>query len=255
MPGIILARNIDVVVASSGGVGSTLLLEEISKYKRTHRHLAIDYYKHLSIPPISFRRNVKYVYVFGDPVTASISLFKRGFHHQQSVKLNRYRSNTAFIIPEKMTLEEYAAKGRDGFQYEEQLRNWCETFLAQPTFFIRYDQLYESLPALAQFLELPPQFLEDFPPEQQRQSGRDVVSEETFEGLTRIYAGHKLLHEMEGCEIHDLTDRPAKHIFKRPYRQAILESHFTLPLKAALLRYSPSLFRLAKKTKRALVKR
>lgn len=87
---IFLKKNIEVLIVSSGGVGTTFLMEEIKRYKTTNDPDNKDGYKHLPIPPISQNPNLKVVYLFGDPVLACISLFRRKYQYAQSKSVEIY---------------------------------------------------------------------------------------------------------------------------------------------------------------------
>ena len=187
---VFLPRNVQVVVASFGGVGTTFLARFISEFKRTNCPKDLDGLKHSPLPPLSRDKSVRFVYVYGNPIDAAISLFNRKYHHNQSQKLQRYQK-TRMAIPAGMTLEEYAAQGEDRFLFRRHFDNWYNTYLCHPTLFLRYESVFENKHKLVEFLGLPDDAVDSFPEKQERTSTLDSLPPGTVNGLNEMYGEFK----------------------------------------------------------------
>jgi len=223
---IYLNSDIEVLVISFGGVGTSFLLKEIAKYKKTNSPGDRDYCKHLTIPPLGGPPNLKVIYIFGDPILATISLFNRRFHCSQSIKLQRFY-RAGFLIPNKMTLEAYAKKGKDGFFFERHFNNWYEKHQRYPTLFLKYENLFDNIDTISEFLNLPPEFSENFPEKKVRNSDFISHSAETIKGLESLYGNFRdRLNDRKPVEILPEKQSP---IWKyNAYHRAIVVG---LPMK------------------------
>lgn len=188
--GILLSPKIQVVIASYGGVGTTFLAKEISKYKITNDYNDKDGYKHLPIPPISTNKNLKIVYIIGDPILATLSLFRRNFAASQSYKLNRYKNKE--FIKKGDSLCDYAADGIDKLNFEEVYQNWCSTFQYYPTLIIKYSEIHNNLLKLKEFIDLPDEFVDKFPEQKQRLSSTFQLDEPCKNNLEKLYGEFSL---------------------------------------------------------------
>jgi len=187
---IFLKNRIEVLVVSAGGVGTTFLMDAIGQYKTVNNSSNLDGYKHLPIPPISFNPKIKVIYVFGDPVLASISLFRRNYHHAQSKWATKFQEQT-YIIPENLSLEDYALNHEDGHYFEKHFHNWRHEFLCYPSLFLKYSAIHESLDDLSLFLELPESFAENFPEKKPRKSSLEDLDDKIVGGLREKYTKYK----------------------------------------------------------------
>ena len=138
---IILPNNINLAVASYGGVGITFLMEFLSKYKNINNPYDRDGFKHLPIPPLSFNRSLKFIYIYGKPQDAASSLFRRQMHRSQSMKLQSFIASKKIFIPKEMTLQEYASEGKDRFHFQEHFSIGMSIICQQ----IRYSSLNMKL--------------------------------------------------------------------------------------------------------------
>ena len=185
---IFLPTDMEVVVASFGGVGTTFLISYLEQYRRVNHFDDEDGIKHLPVPPISLNKEIKFVYVFGNPILAVLSLFRREYHHLHSRKLQKCRPHGAAPVPQAMTLQEYAEAGVDRFFFREHFYNWYDTYLSPvPTLFIRYETLFENVGPLLDFLELPPECLQSFPARKSRHSVLADIPEATRMQLNTLY--------------------------------------------------------------------
>ncbi len=185
MPKFIPA-NIEFAIASGGGVATSMLGEFFGQRHTINAPSDEDGFKHMPIPPVSLNPDFRYVFVFGDPVAATISLFRRGYHALQSRKLQRgYRPYC--WIPLSMTLEEYADQGEDRLFFERQFLNYSERHLINPTLFLHYEKIWDNLDLLQDFLGVSSEEMSGFPPRRTRESDALEVSESTREKLRQIY--------------------------------------------------------------------
>ncbi len=221
---ILLPKKMEVVVASAGGVGTTFLINFIAQYRQVNHFDDEDGIKHLPVPPVSFNENLKLIYVYGNPQLAVMSLFRRNYHQLQSGKLRKCVAGAPAAVPETMTLDEYVAKGKDGFYFREHFNNWYSNYLSPfPTLFLRYETLFENLEPLMDFLELPKEYIKAFPEKKKRNSDMEEISRETRQGLHEMYtAFEQELGYMADTEIRQSV---SKSIFSRfpltlPYLRA-----------------------------------
>lgn len=181
-----IPRNIEFAVASGGGVATSMLGEFLSRRHCVNTPSDEDGFKHMPVPPVSLNPDFRWVFVFGCPVAATVSLFRRGYHSLQSRKLQRgYRPYRP--IPLTMTLDAYADQGADLFFFERQFLNFSERHLLHPTLFLRYDAIWDHLDTLREFLGLSREEIAEFPPRIARKSDELVVPAETIEKLSAIY--------------------------------------------------------------------
>lgn len=185
--GKIIPKDIEVVVGSYGGVGTTFFLDFVSRFKTTNHPQDEDKIKHLGMPPVSFNRNVRFVYIYGDPMEAATSLFGRGMHNYQSKKLQRDQDAVNEAIPLDLTLEEYAKAGVDQFQFRRHFFNWYRDYLIHPTLFIRYEKIWDHKEEIFEFLGLPMNEIENFPQKKERRSKLAELPEPVLSGLEAMY--------------------------------------------------------------------
>ena len=198
--GKIIPKDIEVVVGSYGGVGTTFFLDFVAQFKKTNHPQDEDKIKHLGMPPVSFNKNVRFVYIYGDPMEAATSLFGRGMHNYQSKKLQRDQEAVNEPIPLDLSLEDYAKAGVDQFQFRRHFYNWYQDYLIHPTLFIRYEKIWEHKEEIFKFLDLPMSELENFPEKKERRSKLADLSEPVLSGLDTMYGDFvKELNEIGGC--------------------------------------------------------
>jgi hypothetical protein len=181
-----IPSDIEFAIASGGGVATLMLGDFFSRRHRVNAPSDEDGFKHMPIPPVSFNPRFRWVFIYGDPVAATVSLFRRGYHGLQSRKLQRgYKPYCP--IPLCMTLEEYAAQGKDLLHFERQFQNYFERHQVHPTLFLRYDAIWSNLDKLGAFLGICPTEMAEFPPRAARKSEELIVARETLEKLYEIY--------------------------------------------------------------------
>ena len=254
-----MPRDLEVLVTSYGGAGTTFLIEFLSQYKRTNDRHDGDQLKHLPMPPVSWNPRFRCVYLFGDPVLATVSLFNRGMQHAQSKKLLALRRDLS-PIPEGMTLEAYARAGADRLHFRDHFENWHERYLVHPVLFLRYETLWDNRDALAGFLELPDGAMDAFPEQRTRNAALDGLPPDTLAGLERMYGAFRdELAQRPDAEVRgpDLAGKRLHLLRTRNFRMALGKAANTTcrkrlrnPLANALQRRLPRLHAALSKAKR-----
>ncbi|MCM2370663.1 sulfotransferase domain-containing protein [Aporhodopirellula aestuarii] len=198
-PSGVLPSGIEVLVASVGGVGTTMLLRHIGKFRKTNHPSDHDGLKHIPIPPTDVGGTAKYVYVFGDPIDSVISLFRRNYQSQQSRKLQRFQASKS-IIGSGTTLHSYARHRVDRLPIKRHFQNWHSFYLAVPTLFVRYETMHDNVEAIACFAGLPRSFVDDFPANQPRQSRLNDLPIDVRNGLLAMYGDFRTeLDQLPDC--------------------------------------------------------
>ncbi len=116
-------------VVSFGGVASSSLVRHIENgdedliwYHSRKKHCL-----HPDLLPEAQRGlPVRAVFIYGDPIDAVASVFRRGFHVQHELSMSRDLPDYERVLTAETTLEEYAAAGVDRFFLDTHVRNWLE---------------------------------------------------------------------------------------------------------------------------------
>jgi len=184
----IIPKEIEFAVVSPGGVATTSLIHFFACNHKVNAPNDEDSLKHMPVPPVSFHPRFKYIHVFGDPVVATISLFRRKFQELQSLKLQR-GTGMKSPIPIEMTVEEYACLGKDRLLFENFFENYYSRHLHYPTLFIRYESLWDHLDVISDFLDIPKKEFESFPQKIHRESEKQTMNSEITARLREMYSG------------------------------------------------------------------
>ncbi len=223
---IFLNKDIEVLVVSFGGVGTTFLMEAITPFRLTNRSDNGDGYKHFPIPPLSSRENLKAIYVCGDPVLAAVSLFRRGYHQTQS-HVNAKFQNFDYLIPASKSLDDYAAERKDGLYFSTHFKNWSAGSGQYPVLFLKYDAIYDSLETIRSFLDIPAAFVDQFQKKQVRKSKLSDLSKNTVQGLEEMYGElQKEIAQQTGSFIIEKNENQKKYYHQQAYRNALKEAFF-----------------------------
>lgn len=224
---IYLDPNIDVLIVSAGGVGTTFLIKAIGKYKKTNDPDNLDGYKHSPIPPISKNKSLKVIYIFGDPLVATVSLFRRQYHRTQSAVMQKFRKEQV-LLPQDLSLADYVAEGKDRLYFGLHFNHWCLRFPFYETLFVHYDVLFDHLRDIQEFLDLPDAFIDSFPSKKIRNSSLEQLDQTTRDGLENMY-GYLVdqFEQMPFFFINPAEQLPSSMLyFKNPlYRRAIQEAY------------------------------
>ncbi|MEN0045801.1 MAG: hypothetical protein AAF806_01945 [Bacteroidota bacterium] len=235
---IFLTPSIEVLLVSAGGVGTTFLMDAISKYRITNCTSNTDQYKHSPIPPIRFFRSPKAIYVFGDPVLAVISLFRRSYHHVQSKRHNKY-INPELVLPKEMTIDEYADLEQDALNLQYHFNNWYTNYRIYDTLFVHYNAIHDSLEVIRHFLSLPESFIHNFPEKKMRKSSIQDINSQTLAKLENTYQSFK--NHLQSLDANFIrTSGSSNHIYL-----ALLSSTYQKAYKSYLYRKWPVLRQLS----------
>ena len=181
-----LNPSIEVLVASYGGVGTTFLSQAIWRFRGVNDPRDLDGYKHCPVPPLLGNKGLRAIYVVGNPILAAASLFRRGYQAGQAGKLQYSRVFRRFP-KEGLSLKDYAARGRDLFLFREHFEAWTKEFVFYPTLVVKYEAIHESLEQIAGFLNLPLEFISEFPSLKERGSDLAKIDPDTLRGLETMY--------------------------------------------------------------------
>ena len=130
-------RKPDVLICSSGGVATTMLLRHFSNNGiLTNDPMDLDTLKHSTSPP-ELKTIKKAVYVFGNPQSAYQSLVRRNFLERQK----------------KKTSGDWASH-RDPLGFEGHFESWMSQKANYPILFVKYDEIWENEKHINKFLEL-----------------------------------------------------------------------------------------------------
>jgi len=182
----IVPKEINVLITSMGGVGTSFFIKHLDKYRLTNLNSDKDGFKHLFFPPFSTNDGIKYIYLFGNPIDSVISLFRRNLQHPHSKKLLKLNNNLK-SINSGTTLDQYAADGVDRFLFSEQFNNWLTGSKFYPTLILKYEKLWENLDTIYDFLDIPRSEIKAFPEKKERNSDFNSLSKDTQNSLKNIY--------------------------------------------------------------------
>lgn len=245
---IILPGNMELVVSSFGGVGTSFLLSYLTQYKKTNSPIDADGFKHSPVPPVSINGNTKFVYVYGNPQQSAISLFRRNFQYYQSIKLQRWGKKTISPIPQEMTLQEYASQGIDKFRFRNHFYNWYDKYLAAcPTMFIQYETIFDNVEPLLDFLDLPNSCIDSFPKKKKRASTFEEIPVETLKQLDHIYGDFS--DELAKLDDVEIRKRAKHRIFAMTYLKSPYLKAFAFDLIALLKNHTPNIYTMLRKIK------
>ncbi len=137
------------------------------------------------LPPLNCP-DLKVIYIYGDPVVATLSLFRRKYQTTQSLLLRKYIPDNP-VLDIDMTIEEYAQKKRDILHLQDHFTNWFSRFQAHQSLFLSYETLFENLEVIQNFLQVPNDFISDFPPLRERKSKLEDTTTKTVHLLCQSY--------------------------------------------------------------------
>jgi len=144
-----------------------------------------------------------------------------------------------------MTLEEYASLGVDKFHFRQNFYNWYEKYLSKhPTMFIRYENIFDNVESIINFLGLPAESINDFPENKGRNSSLDSIPKKTLVDLDSIYKEFSNeLEKLNDVEIRVEKDQ-AKYrskLISGSYRRAFLEQG-CYGIKECVKKFTPNVY-------------
>ena len=146
-----------------------------------------DLLKHSAGPPLTLNPDLKFIYIFGDPVKSVISLFRRDLHHPHSKKMELLNPGESHLIPEKATLMDYAKRGTDHFGFQKHFTNWQRSEIQNDILFIRLETMHRNMDRILDYLDLDQTCSDQFPKKIRRNSDPSALPSEIKEGLQHIY--------------------------------------------------------------------
>lgn len=135
----------DIIVSSFGGVGTSPFLSWLSSKSDVNCPRDSDGLKHTVDPMFINDKADKFIFIYGDPVDAILSLYSRKYIRPQFKKLTG-KDNLS-------TLKEYAESGQDLLSYEKQLNNWLK-YNQKPVLFLKYPDFWNHESEIINFLGL-----------------------------------------------------------------------------------------------------
>jgi hypothetical protein len=195
-----------ILVFSFGGVASKRFLLGVSPGKSLDE--IRPSHSHMRMPPKTIDVKSKVVYLFGDPMNAVISFFNRrnylhSRHGYASQSMRESRKDWAYQHCRKIQgdcsrfsaewdLEDFLSHGEDLFKLEEHFDNWVNANVDYPILTIRYETLWNYLPEIFDYLQLPQSEIKNFPSNKKRSSNWQEEPEHVQQKLLKIYGK---LHE------------------------------------------------------------
>lgn len=156
--------TIDVLVISPGGAGTTMLLGEIAKFKKTNCLGDTDGFKHLPYNAEYISRILKtkkIIYLYDRPERVVNSIAHRGWLRVQGSKLG---SILCVFLPEGF---------QKRFFYSAVIRqiNGYTSKVDEQLLILQFDHIWDSLEEISNFLEVDTsKFVFTFPPRKERKS-------------------------------------------------------------------------------------
>lgn len=171
-----LLRNIGVInhtlqVTSFGGTGTTMLYEFLEEHDGDipSDHSNWRPWKHLPRPPgdSEVKDGFRAVYVFGNPMNAVLSVFRRDY---QRWHIRNMREDVSEPASPDWGLEEFLQESEDPFRMGKHFREWTHADRSYPILYLNFDALWEHLPEFFAFAGLPTRCLKEFPDRRERAS-------------------------------------------------------------------------------------
>ena len=171
------------VCNSIGGVASTsvfdFLTDSLPKVTENHFARGASQWKHTPFPPISPSIR-KGIFIFGDPLQATVSLFRRN--------LCRVHLSNKGLPSFQMTLEEYLELSHDVFRTSEHIANWTAGSPQYPILCVKSDVVFEHAAEICDFFGIGAK-RGNFPVRQERNISKDlgeIIGEKKREKLEAI---------------------------------------------------------------------
>lgn len=180
--------NLELYITSHGGVGTSFFIDYLSKFKKTNEafDMTNDLTKHLPVPPQRMPRDLRIIYVFGDPVLATTSLFRRKYAHLATCRIGSFG-----YISESNDLAQYIELGQDSLGLNNHFKRWLnQRWLNRQTLFINYDKLWDYKNVIASFSGIPLEQFGDFPDKKQRKSNTLQLTPSQVSKLENIYKSY-----------------------------------------------------------------
>ena len=200
-----------ILVNSYGGCANTLLIEQIKNFGLK---LVFDggdltsrckKFKHIKTPPPAkiktFHHNgeeafiSKVIYLYSDPIEAINTFFRRrrdGVDHRGPIQdwvighCFNIKGDWMAISPE-WDIDDYANQQKDLLCLTEHFLNWKNTPTEYPILYVKYENMWENLDKISEFLELDSNFVNSFPKKRSRKRSISEIKKETLDMLNKTY--------------------------------------------------------------------
>jgi hypothetical protein len=160
-------------VTSYGGTGTTMLYRFLEQHTA---HIPQDHenwkpWKHLPEPPSndSVDDGFRAVYLFGNPMDAVLSVFRRDYQSWHVRNMNSHEEDWAGW-DDDWDLEDFLSQGYDYFHMDRHFTNWTQADRDYPILLLRFDALWERMPEVFAFLGIPTSLMTTFPERRERSS-------------------------------------------------------------------------------------
>jgi len=203
-------KNLELLVVSHGGSGSTLLAKFLHDYIKVNSPVSTDDgLLHCSTPDhplVKIANPLRIVYVYDDPRLSVLSLFRRNLHLGMQAKLryfgsspSEYRRVSARYRATVKNLDEFFEKGYDCFGINSFWQNWTRSWVDVPLMLLSYDAIWQNLGQILEFSGVSePNAKNLFPKQSQRAASLGEISSRRLEIFNSIYS--KTLSEMDGLD-------------------------------------------------------
>ena len=147
-------KSLDVLIISPGGVGTTVLMDHISNFKKTNDRDNLDGLKHKNKPYNEKIDSLKIIYIFGNYKSIYKSLKRREYFQTQMLY---FESILGTLSSKSITLNQFKKL------VITHKKNWMEVANLD-ILFMDYDDLFESKIEIKNFLNISDnRFLLNFP--------------------------------------------------------------------------------------------
>ena len=150
-----LPPEIDGLVISAGGVGTTSVLDHLSRYIRTNEPSDSDRLKHRRQPPKNDARSIPVLLIVGDPLRIVESLTRRDYLVPNAIRLGCFEF---FLLPKFLNLPVRAFNSA----IKRQSALWQLKY--NNLLVLDYSELFESPDLIATHFKIhDPSFIQNFP--------------------------------------------------------------------------------------------
>jgi len=154
-----ILNNLDVLVVSPGGVGTTVLIDHCKKYLTINDRDNLDGLKHKIKPFNNFKKELKIIYIDGDSLDIYSSLKRRNYFQTQ---LLNFESLLGVISSRLVDIKKFEKL------LKLHKRNWSN-MTGENILFLNYENLFESSKKINTFLDIQEtSFIETFPKRKKR---------------------------------------------------------------------------------------
>lgn len=199
-----LGDEMNVLVVSPGGMGCTFTIKALGALGLTmNDHRDGDGLKH-HFDPLDSRYSVfspdRVIYIWNDPLTAVMSLNRRGWLTEQRRKLTG-RIDECYLGD---LWNETISRGRDSYGIEDHFVRWSQQRV-WTTCFIDFRHLRTERDRIAIFLNLPSRVLKCLEPQERAQYDLSVIPEQV-KGIYRA------LDDRVVCDLRRAADKMATDV-------------------------------------------